>query len=324
MKRFSIYDNLFYSLVGIMVIIIISPLLIKFECVRNIANFFIIDLYSMKGDYLGMLGTLIGSCLAITGALWAQKRINDNNDFGSVKKSAKLIVFDLERTFKLIKSSYISKSFWLDRVNCKIKLNGKWDENILAFSGYIKDSEIDDLMKLYDDIYVLSSFIEKLIDSHNEIEESTYDFSYQSGGGSQTTIRNKTAEKYSEECDRLIDNIVKKIMSISFIDEILFDHKEINDLSHSYKSKEEESENFRVENKIPNALSGGSKKDIDPEITKRYQKHEEIKTEAWNDYINGKDKIMKKWKIKLETSSDTIELNCKYKGLINTVKKIYS
>lgn len=168
MKRYSIYDNLFYSLIVIMVVIIISPLLIKCEYIKNMINFLIIDLHSMKGAYLGMLGTLIGSCLAITGALWAQKRINAYNEFEAVKKSAKLIVFDLERTFKFIKLSYISDCFGLDGVKWKIKLNEKWDENILSLSSYIKDSETDDLMKIYDDIYVLSNLIEKLVDSHNE------------------------------------------------------------------------------------------------------------------------------------------------------------
>lgn len=324
MKRFSIYDTLFYILLGIMVIIIISPLLIKSEYLRNIANFFIADLHSMKGDYLGMLGTLVGSCLAITGALWAQKRINDNNEFENVKKSAKLIVFDLERAFKLIKSSYISNCFRLDKVYWKIKFNGKWDENILALRGYIKDSETDDLMKIYDEIYILSNFIEKLLNCHNEIEESRFDYSYQSGGGSHTTIRNKTAEKYSEECDRLIDSIARKVISVPYINEILLDLKEIDNLRKSYKSTQEESENFSVENRIPDLLSDVTKKDIDTEIFKKYQMLEEIRTKAWNDYINGNERTKIKWKNKLETSIDTTELNCKYKGLVDSIKKIYS
>ena len=320
MKRYRIYDNMFYSLIAIMAIIICSPLLIKFEYVRKLTNFIIVDLHSMKGIYFGMLGTLIGSCLAITGALWAQKRINDNNEFESVKKLAKLIVFDLERMLKLIKSSYISNCFKLDWVNYKIKLNGKWDENILALSSYIKDIETEDLMKLYEDLYILSSFIEKLIDSNNEIEESTFDYSYQGGGSSQTTIRNKTTEKYSKECVRLIDSIAKKVMRFPLIDENL---KEISDLRQSYENKAKESEDFRDLNRIPYILLNQSRLDVNPEIIEKHKKLEEDKTEAWNLYNDAEVNIKKSWRSKLETSIDT-ELNCKYKSLINSVKKIYS
>ncbi len=308
MKK-NLNSVLFWLLLFIMLGIICSPILIKIDVLKSAAKWFLLDLDSMKSSYLGMLGTLFGSCLAITGALWTQNNIKDDNDIENTKLTANLIVFNIENTLNDVLYMYISNCFDLDMMYHKIKIIEKWDEKILIISKHINSSQIKALLQLYTELDRVSEIIIKIINCSDEIELSTMSHIYNASNPT-TTQRNLSVETYIYDCKIMIKNLVKETICSTFLDQISLDLEAEGEIIKKCEIKENELEDYETKGKIDDVSSSIAFKNELKELHKSYKilckEHSQI------------------WEELRDTLVDNLPLNIEYKELINSIKKIYT
>ncbi|GEM_PF-2674359 len=308
MKK-NLNSVLFWLLLLIMLGIICSPILIKIDCLKSAAKWFLLDLNSMKSSYLGMLGTLFGSCLAITGALWAQNKIKHDNDIENAKIAANLIVFNIENALNDVLYMYISNCFDLDMMYHKIKIIEKWDEKILIISKHIKSSQIEALLQLYTELDRVSEIIKKIINCSDEIEQSTTSHIYNASNPT-TTQRNLSVEAYTYDCKIMIKKLAKETICSTFLNQISLDLEAENEIYKKYEVKENELKDYKKIHKTDDFSSSIAIKNEIKELDKSYKilskEHSQI------------------WKELRDTLVDNLPLNIEYKELINSIKKIYT
>ncbi len=75
-KRSGLQTIIFYLFVLVALILVISPVLLKFDPLRHLLNWFLFDLNTYKGDYVGLLGGMAGAGLAVSSAIYVQTRID--------------------------------------------------------------------------------------------------------------------------------------------------------------------------------------------------------------------------------------------------------
>ena len=75
-KTFVVEKLLFFIMIATTVIVVTSPWWLRFSCFSNIVESFLKSLKTegYKSSYIEMIGALLGTFLAITGALWTQHR----------------------------------------------------------------------------------------------------------------------------------------------------------------------------------------------------------------------------------------------------------
>lgn len=94
----NIQSIIFCLLCFVSVMLICSPLLIRIPCVYTFVHWILLAFKTSdyKIVYIETIGSLMGTFLAITGALWTQKKIDENNEQEKIKKIAAIIYYDLK------------------------------------------------------------------------------------------------------------------------------------------------------------------------------------------------------------------------------------
>lgn len=78
-----IIDNLFFLVIGmISILFITSPIWMNFEYLARIVSIFLLPLKKdgYKSSYVETMGALLGTFLAVSGALWTQRRIDSKKE----------------------------------------------------------------------------------------------------------------------------------------------------------------------------------------------------------------------------------------------------
>lgn len=204
MKKTNNNNYLFrFSLIFI-ICIVIFPLITKIPFVKEFLRY----LLSFTGNseyktaYIELLGTIVGSFIAIFGALWTQRKIDEKKALNQKKMHARIIYYDFELAFKDLKRIFFETELELKRtqktsvederktfcqIACgrKLYLNQNWITDVAQLANTIPDHYIEKIYKTYgyledidlamqsedwekiSDIYV--SRICQFIDSKNEL-----------------------------------------------------------------------------------------------------------------------------------------------------------
>ena len=114
---------IFVTLCVISGLLICSPLLIKISFVYTFVQSILQAFKSRdyKIVYIETIGSLIGTFLAITGALWTQRIVDTNNEQEKAKKIAAIIYYDLSVNIDNFKQI-------LMEVYPEVKLDGPTDD----------------------------------------------------------------------------------------------------------------------------------------------------------------------------------------------------
>lgn len=81
-KDFIVENVLFFVIVIITGIFIVSPLLLKIKVVSDVVSTLLkaLETEGYRSTYIEMMGALLGTFLAISGALWTQRRISEKEE----------------------------------------------------------------------------------------------------------------------------------------------------------------------------------------------------------------------------------------------------
>lgn len=137
-----------------------------------------------KSSYIETIGAILGTFLAIAGALWTQKRTDLKNEKKEQYKSVKIIYHNFYRASLTI-SKFVDKLMRSENgyintidednlslfIKCKneIKLytNDEWLSNLTVVMTLLSNTEADYILELYFDLCRIKEIVEKDADELN-------------------------------------------------------------------------------------------------------------------------------------------------------------
>lgn len=102
-----IIDNLLFLVIGmISILFITSPIWMNFEYLARIVSIFLLPLKKdgYKSSYIETMGALLGTFLAVSGALWTQRRIDSKKEKEKVRERTLIIYYDFKFVFDDVKN----------------------------------------------------------------------------------------------------------------------------------------------------------------------------------------------------------------------------
>ena len=91
---------LFMVVSAISAVFILIPLILRIELIYRAVSWFLRPLDEFGSSYIETLGAILGTFLAVTGALWTQRRIDKVKDEKDLRESALIVYYDFEFAFK--------------------------------------------------------------------------------------------------------------------------------------------------------------------------------------------------------------------------------
>ena len=174
-------NKLFFISIVITIIFIVAPLWLRIPCLRQLISFFLLPLkeQGFKSSYIETLGAFLGTFLAVTGALWTQKQVEEKADKESREKlerenrfrivtiyyDLKLAFEDLEEVYKM--SLYVNLtpqkvpqekfSDYCKTVN--IYIDSDWIRNVSTLGDVFEAEFIEEIFVTYGKIDTLSKYL---------------------------------------------------------------------------------------------------------------------------------------------------------------------
>lgn len=125
-----------------------------------------------KTSYVEAFGAILGTSLAVTGALWAQRKIDETAEREKIKESALVVYYDFDFAFAdIIKfmQSYLSvqgklcdhiedlDTFRKEKSKYRIYIDDNWIHTVAKLSGV---SEIKRIYELYGDLSTIKGIFD--------------------------------------------------------------------------------------------------------------------------------------------------------------------
>lgn len=166
-------------IIAICSILLFSPWFLENKFIREIIQYRLSFLRNEKGTYLQILGAMAGSFLAISGALWVQRIINNDADEKKVRENALIIYYDILLGFKDIKKLYLCKfsekyhrELKKDNIFNKLKedvpsklfFSNEWIKNVAIIADELSKKNklyVEKIYSMYGDLQTLKEFLDK-------------------------------------------------------------------------------------------------------------------------------------------------------------------
>ncbi len=147
--------------------LIIIPLLLKLPCIRQMVLYLLsfTNNADYKIAYVEFWGTIVGSFIAIWGALFVQRKIDEKAELSNRRKYACIIYYDLHFAFKDLKDIFdeTKQNYGLKEINnqtdaekfCKVALGRKiylnptWIADVAQLNDVLSPTEIRMVYKYY-------------------------------------------------------------------------------------------------------------------------------------------------------------------------------
>ncbi len=219
-------------------IFIIAPLLLRIPCIYIAFSWFLQPLgdSGYKSSYVETCGAILGTFLAVAGALWTQKKIDEGTEKKELEESALIVYYDFKFAFNDIIAFMNSYLFMQGKITnviddfekykkhkekYKIYIDDDWIHNVAKLSSVLSNDEIQMIYKLYGDLSTIKKVFNTSINEVSEDEDkSVYTIMF-------NTICSFDELKYSTYKEVVLkDNIksimerLKKIGNISDIDKL--------------------------------------------------------------------------------------------------------
>lgn len=185
--------NTFFMIVSaICTVFILIPLILRIEFVYKAISWFLSPLGEYGSSYIETLGAILGTFLAVTGALWTQRKIDEVQDKKELRESALIVYYDFEFVFNDVKR-FMSRYMVHQEAVCntlenfelfkKIKeishiyiyIDDNWIQNVAKLSCSVPDAEIQRIYKLYGDLNTIKRAFNSSINEMTEDDaESAY------------------------------------------------------------------------------------------------------------------------------------------------------
>lgn len=170
-KDFVIENIVFFIMIIVTVIFVTSPVLLKNEWIYKWISSLLGPLKQegYKSSYIETIGALLGTFLAISGALWTQRRIDRKKEKSIVREHTLIIYYDIRFSFysvwdcmsdysKAVKIPGIrlfegQTEIFANSLNLlEIEICEDWRLKIAGVAKYFTDDEVKEIYKIYNDL----------------------------------------------------------------------------------------------------------------------------------------------------------------------------
>lgn len=197
-KKKSISTIYFIIICVIALLFILSPLVLRIPVVYDLVKWFLSAFKDnqYKNTYIGALGSIIGTFLAITGVIWTQKLIEKNSADNESQKNALIMYYDykfaLEGIIEIMKVIYpLAKSNTLPddeqiiskfrnlKKKRRIYINPNWRQLVTSLQETLSSDEIIDAQLLYYKLNMISiSFNAPTSETSRKEDMNSYSIMY--------------------------------------------------------------------------------------------------------------------------------------------------
>jgi len=191
LKKINLY--VFIAMLTLTILVVLTPLLLKEPFINHIVSYYLEELHTTeyKSVYITLLGGFMGSWLAITGAIWTQRKFENNRNEVQLKESALIVYYDFDFAFNDIKrfmeyykKSTLSEEGLIDKKNKPIKMtltifiDSDWIYNVAKLNTQFNKKEIKQIYEIYGYL----NYVKNIVDvNSNKIDftnaKTIYDFS---------------------------------------------------------------------------------------------------------------------------------------------------
>lgn len=223
---------IFFAGCCISAIILLFPLLLRIESMRMFVSFLFQPLKSSdyKVMYVGVFGGLLGTFLAISGTLWAQKHIDNKASQARIQKSANMLYYELSAAIYNVLNLYCyyernvydvaikqfdACTFRKGAKLIRVDVSNAWNEWMAILSDCYSDSDIKKLHNIYESLL----YIKMAIDSDvNEVPDELLAGAYVHVKGFCKTYSNYDGKlSYTTNLKPEVQDILEKTRKIAKI-----------------------------------------------------------------------------------------------------------
>lgn len=129
-------NMLFIIVSAISAVFILIPLILRIKLIYKVASWFLSPLGEYGSSYVETLGAILGTFLAVTGALWTQRKIDEVQDRKELRESALIVYYDFEFVFNDVKR-FMSRYMIHQEVVCNTLENFELFKKLKTYLIYI-------------------------------------------------------------------------------------------------------------------------------------------------------------------------------------------
>lgn len=174
-KRKMLNALLLFSVL-LAVLFLLSPSLLDYPWIYDKVDLFFKPLKNSeyKGAFIGASGGMIGSFLAITGALWVERRLAKDNNQKEIEKTALILYFDMTFFYQEV-SPLATNIAWILGIPDKshkenrymnfknqvgVHFHSEWISLVASLKDILSQSEIEQIYAFYGNVSDLKTKIE--------------------------------------------------------------------------------------------------------------------------------------------------------------------
>lgn len=176
MKKKKNISTIYFIIICIIALLfILSPIIMRIPFVYDLVKWFLSALKDSqyKNTYIGALGSIIGTFLAITGVIWTQKLIEKNKKENESQKNALVMYYDykfaldgileiMNVVYPLVRSNtmpddeQIIRRFQNLKKKRKIYINPNWKQLVSSLQETLSSDDIKEALLLYYKLTMIS------------------------------------------------------------------------------------------------------------------------------------------------------------------------
>lgn len=217
------YFYLFILFIFLTIAFFFSPVIIYEPHVRNFISYFLKDLQDYRKTYLGIIGTTLGTGLAVSSAVWLQRtNLNKKEKEEKVAKAIKV------KQAEMVLENWIKREIsmlWGMWIWAKYDFSVfRYDEKVLPFEPYcIERTKVFECYLLVDyklskkskdafyELYYLAEKVNQYIENYNAMNYDILEISSHNGLGTGINIasgirKNSSSERYKDILKSIVDD----------------------------------------------------------------------------------------------------------------------
>lgn len=184
----------FIFLLFITAMLVISPILMHIPLFSNFLSDFLstLETQEYKGVYLEAISTLIGTFLAIYGALWTQRRIDSRDEVKKKRAALAVVYYDFDFAYKDLKEMFCEKK---DGKFNKLKITQKtiienmmkqktenlfidedWIKNVASLSDVFGEKTLKMIFQMYGKINTIKMILDDILKQDTKEKQTNGDY----------------------------------------------------------------------------------------------------------------------------------------------------
>ncbi|WP_160680285.1 hypothetical protein [Clostridium sp. C8-1-8] len=213
---------------------LITPILLRVPFFSNLFSLLLSPLKTTeyKSSYIETFGAILGTFMAVSGALWTQKKIDEVTEKKNLKESALIIYYDFyfaTNDIRDLMENYLNSQgviantlddidkFKRYKKKYRLYLDDNWIRNVASLSHILSSEDTKILYKVYGDLNTVKQVI-NISEDQLSIEDAKTAYSIMFNEFCDKTGEVKSRVVIDVELKDSINDIINKLKQLANID----------------------------------------------------------------------------------------------------------